>query len=404
MRVLEIIGSVDPRHGGAIEGLLRLSSVRERRGFKTHIASLDGPEAPWVINCPVKTFALGSREPNLSGPAWQRYGYTPRFVAWLREHATDYDIVVVNGIWNYSSLAARRVLPASAVPYVVFPHGMLDPWFRASYPLKHIAKQMLWLMSEGPLLAKAGAVLFTTETEMVRAQNAFWPYRARGVVVGYGTADIAGDPVVQRASFRRALPALADRPYLLFLGRIHQKKGCDILVDAFARVASDHPELDLVIAGPDLSGLRAGLELTAQAAGIATRVHWPGTLSGDMKWGALRGCKALVLPSHQENFGVVVAEALAAGRPVLLSDRVNIWQEVTAAGAGMVSPVDIDATSRMLGDFLSLSADATDQMGRAARACFLARFEVGIAAGEICAVLEEVKRTWPADRRGALTR
>ena len=403
MRILEIIGSVDPRHGGAIEGLLRLSSVRERLGVRTHIASLDGPDAPWVISCPVTTFALGLNESELRGPPFRRYGYTPWFVAWLREHAADYDIVVVNGLWNYSSLAARRVLPAAAVPYVVFPHGMLDPWFRVSSPLTHVAKQMLWLVSEGPLLANAGAVLFTTQTEMVRAQNAFWPYRARGVVVGYGTADIEGDPAVQLTSFRRVLPALADRPYLLFLGRIHQKKGCDILVEAFARVAPDHPELDLVIAGPDFGGLRAGLELSAQAAGIAKRVHWPGPLSGDMKWGALRGCKALVLPSHQENFGVVVAEALAAGRPVLLSDQVNIWPEVTAAGAGMVASVDVDATSRMLDEFLSLSADATEQMGSAARACFLARFEVGIAAGEICAVLEDVKKSWPADRRGAST-
>ena len=225
---------------------------------------------------------------------------------------------------------------------------------------------------------------------MARAQNAFWPYRVDGRVVGYGTADIEGDPASQEAAFRRAVPALADKPFLLFLGRIHPKKGCDILVEAFAQIAAAHPEIHLVIAGPDPNGLRATMEPVARAAAIEERIHWPGMLSGDVKWGALRACKALVLPSHQENFGVVVAEALAAGRPVLISDQVNICREVQAAGAGMVCTDNVEGTTRMLGDFLTLSADALERMGRAARICFLERFEIGIASDTICAVLEEV--------------
>ena len=402
MRILEIIGSVDPEHGGAIEGLIRQSMVRARRGMETHIASLDGPQAPWVLDCPVKTFGLGVGLPNFGGPLRERYGYTPRLVPWLRDNVTDYDMVVVNGLWTYASLAARRVLTASAVPYVVFPHGMLDPWFRASDPVKHLAKQMLWPVSEGPLLANAGAVLFTTEAEMARARNAFWPYRVRGRVVGYGTADIEGRPATQKAAFRRAVPALADKPFLLFLGRIHPKKGCDILLEAFAGVAAAHPRLDLVMAGPDQNGWRAALEPAARASGIAERIHWPGMLSGDAKWGALRDCRAFVLPSHQENFGVAVTEALAAARPVLITDKVNICREVEAAGAGMVSGDNAAGVGLMLRDFLSLSADATERMEKAARACFLARFEISIAVDGLCAALAEVKKSGPAARGGRL--
>ncbi|MBV8696537.1 glycosyltransferase [Bradyrhizobium sp.] len=398
MRVLEIIGSVNPQDGGAIEGVLRQSAVRARRGQQTHIASLDWPDAPWVRACPVKTFGFGPSKPDVRRWPWQRYGYAPQLIPWLREHVTDYDIVIVNGLWNYTSLAARCVLPRSTVPYVVFPHGMLDPWFRVGRRLNHLAKQMLWLISEGPLLADAGAVLFTTEDEMMRAMDAFRPYDVRGRVVGYGTADLEGDPASQRAAFRRAVPALASRPFLLFLGRIHRKKGCDILVEAFARAASAHPEMNLVIAGPDPDGLRAVIQATARATGVAERIHWPGMLSGDVKWGALRDCKALVLPSHQENFGVVVAEALAAGRPVLISDQVNIWRDVKAAGAGMVATDDVEGTSRMLGDFLALPAPAIERMGGAARACFLGRFEVSIAAEAINAALEDVRTCWPSDR------
>jgi glycosyltransferase involved in cell wall biosynthesis len=223
----------------------------------------------------------------------------------------------------------------------------------------------------------------------------------RGRVVGYGTADIEGNPAMQKAAFRRAVPALADKPFLLFLGRIHPKKGCDILVDAFARVASAHPGLDLVVAGPDQNGWRATIEPAARASGIAERIHWPGMLSGDAKWGAIRGCKAFVLPSHQENFGVVVAEALAAGRPVLITDKVNIWREVESAGAGMVSSDDVVGVSRMLADFLALSAHHTERMEKAARACFLARFEISIAVDVLCAALAELKKSGPAARGGA---
>src|SRR5262245_19726225 len=146
MRILEIVGSVDPRLGGVVEGMLRQSRVRARRGIETHIVSLDGPKAPWVLDCPGETFGLGPPKQNASNLPWRRYRYTPRLVPWLREHVADYDIVVVNGLWNYTSLASRRVLPACGVPYVVFVHGMLDPWSRYSNPVKHIAKQMLWFV------------------------------------------------------------------------------------------------------------------------------------------------------------------------------------------------------------------------------------------------------------------
>ncbi|MGJ4996986.1 glycosyltransferase [Bradyrhizobium sp. HKCCYLS3077] len=403
MKILEIIGSVDPRHGGAIEGLVRQAAVRERRGCHTEIASLDPPDAPWVRDCPVRTFGFGPAAAGGRGAPFRRFGYTPTLVPWLRAHRSQYDVVVVNGLWNYATLAARRSLPLFA-PYVVFPHGMLDPWFRRDAPFKHVAKQLLWLASEGPLLRNAAAVLFTAEDEMTSAENAFWPYSVRGQVVGYGTADVVGSAAEQIAAFRARVPRLAGRPFLLFLGRLHLKKGCDILVEAFCRVAADCPEVDLVMAGPDPADLRPRLETAAAAMGLAGRIHWPGMLVGDAKWGALRGCAALTLPSHQENFGVVVTEALAAGRPVLISDRVNIWREVKTFGAGLVGRDDVDGTAAVLRRFLSLSDDAVAGMSEAARNCFVARFDINRAANEICDVLEDVTRSWHAGSAKSLGR
>ncbi len=189
------------------------------------------------------------------------------------------------------------------------------------------------------------------------AQGAFFGPGYRDEAVAYGAADCPPRPGEQRAAFRAAVPGLGERGYLLFLSRIHPKKGCDMLVEAFAGVAAQRPELDLVIAGPNQVGLRAELERQAQRLGVLERLHFPGMLAGDAKWGALQGAEAFVLPSHQENFGVVVAEAMACGRPVLISRKVNIWREVAEAGAGLVEEDTVEGTARLLGCFLALSDD-----------------------------------------------
>ena len=137
----------------------------------------------------------------------------------------------------------------------------------------------------------------------------------------------------------------AGRSYLLFLSRIHPKKGCDLLLQAFAKIAPAHPKLHLIMAGPDAVGMRKHLQTIVDQAGLTDRVHWPGMLKGDAKWGAFAVSEAFVLPSHQENFGIAVAEALACGRPVLISDQVNIAPEIEADGCGIVEPDTLEGTS-----------------------------------------------------------
>ena len=319
----------------------------------------------------------------------RRFGSSSLAVPWLREHAHQYDGVILHGLWNATSVAVRRALLGSAVPYFVFAHGALDPWFNRLDPVKTAAKRLWWLRNEGPVVHGARAVLFTCEEEMILARRAFRPYWARERVVGFGTDDAPPECDAQGRAFRAAVPALADRRYLLFLSRIHPKKGCDLLVDAFAALAGQHPALDLVMAGPDTLGLRAPLMERAAARGCAARVHWPGMLEGAAKWGAFRGCEAFVLPSHTENFGIVVAEALACGKPVLISDRVNIWREVEAGGAGLVRPDTPAGTAALLRDFLALPASERDAMGRAARATFLRHFRMEDAARRVADCLTE---------------
>lgn len=392
--LLHVIATVDPRGGGPIEGILQQAKIRAEENYEVHIASLDPPNAPFLQNYPAKVHALG--EIRDGEPQWHRYlpwrhyRYEPHAVSWLKANIHKFDAVVVNGIWNYSAMAARRALVGSGIPYVVFTHGMLDPWFKKTYPLKALMKQLFWLFCEGPLLNNANGVLFTTEEERVVSRNAFWPYRVRERVVGYGTGDVRGDSEKQIAAFRAVVPELGDRKFLLFLSRIHPKKGCDLLLKAFASIQQQAPDLHLVMAGPDQVGWKSDLMEIAKQAGISDKIHWPGMLSGDVKWGAYRAAEAFVLPSHQENFGIVVAEAMACECPVLISNKVNIWREIESSGSGIVEADTQSGATRLLERFLVLGSDERAQMKQRSRQCFLEKFEMRGAVKNINSVLEEI--------------
>jgi glycosyltransferase involved in cell wall biosynthesis len=177
------------------------------------------------------------------------------------------------------------------------------------------------------------------------------------------------------------------------MGRIHPKKGCDILIDAFAKILGEHPEWHLVFAGPDQIAWKNELNIRATRLGVADRITWTGMISGAMKWGALRSAEVFVLPSHQENFGVVVSEALAAGIPTLISNKVNIWREIKADGAGIVAEDTLEGTCQLLQSYAEMSTQERLVMRRRARACFEARFEIRKAAEGLQAVLTDITGT-----------
>jgi glycosyltransferase involved in cell wall biosynthesis len=391
MRILNIISTLDPSGGGPIEGSIRLSELWREQGHVADFATLDSPDAPFLKGIESNVTPLGrlGAPGSAQGPTrfTERFGYTPAIVPWLRGNVARYDAVVVHGLWNYSTLAARRVLPGGKTPYFVFPHGALDPWFGKADPRKHAAKHLLWPLSEGVLMNNATAVLFTTEDERQLANGCHWPWRVRSAVVGFGSSDVEGDAEQQIAAFRAAVPALGERPFLLFLSRIHPKKGCDLLIEGFARLAAAHPELDLVMAGPDEKGWRIELEARCRALGIAERVHWTGMIKGDLKWGAFRACEAFALTSHTENFGIVVAEALACGTPVLITDKVNLWREVAACDAGMIETDTQEGVDRLLARFLALDSEEKAALSGRARICFERHFRMETAAARILDVM-----------------
>jgi glycosyltransferase involved in cell wall biosynthesis len=371
LKILHAIQSLSPADGGPPQAVRNLMRAYAPLGVQAEVFCLDTPGTEYLKELTVPVHALGPRRGG--------FGYSRTIPEWLNAHLPSFDALVLHGIWNYTNVAARRTMLRLNRPYVVFPHGALDPWFNRKYPLKKLKKQIFWPW-QYPVLRDARAVLFTSDIERDLAATSFQPSRWNGLPVPYGAMEPDDNPAAQTAAWFQHAPGIVAegraRRYLLFLARIHEKKGCDLLLEAFAHVASTAPDLHLVIAGPDQVGLQAKLQQQAAQAGIADRVHWPGMLRGDVKWGALRHCEAFVLPSHQENFGIAVAEALACGRPVLLSNQVNIWPDIAADGTGLVEEDTLAGTKKLLERWLALDVSQRDAMASQALPCFRKRYSM----------------------------
>jgi glycosyltransferase involved in cell wall biosynthesis len=385
MRILHVIPSANPAGGGPIEAVTRLGIEYLRQGNDVEVLTLDDPGAEYLRGFPLKCHAVG--------PAFLKYGYTGRLIPWLRAHSPAYDLLVVNGVWQFTSFGTWLALRRTKKPYVVFTHGMLDPWFKRRYPLKHVKKWLYWPWAEYRVLRDAAAVLFTSEEEQRLARQSFWLYRCNEQVINYGTAAPPPDDGHQAARFRRAFPSVGNKRLILFLGRIHEKKGCELLVRAFGaalRRSTDAGQCwHLVFAGPDTSdGYRRSLERLIARTCPTGSVTWTGLLTGDLKWGAFRAADVFALPSHQENFGIAVAEALACGLPVLLSNQVNIWREIQSDDAGFVERDDQAGAQALLDRWMALDDEPRRRMRANAIRCFETRFDVRHTALQLTATLE----------------
>lgn len=389
LRVLHVVPSLDPRAGGVAEAVVQLVNHMLPYGCTSEVATLDGPDV-----------AIGDRLQGVVhrlGPGRGKYGLRLSAMRWVRAHADRYDAIVVHGIWQFHSIAARFGAGRSRTPLFVFPHGMLDPWFQHTYPRKHLMKLVYWALAERWVFSRARAALFTCRTELELARRPFLNRRTPLEVTGFGIAP-PPDDVTDGTAFFEAYPDLRGKRLFLFLSRIHEKKGCDLLIDAFARIASNYPNARLVIAGPGDNAIVEALKREVTGRGIESQVVWTGMLSGAQKWAALRAAEVFVLPSHQENFGIAVVEALASATPVIITDRVNIWREVAESGAGIVVADTQEGVAEGIARWCDTMGSAEiAAMRERALACYRHEFRIEGAARK----LVEMIAAEPAMHNGA---
>lgn len=274
------------------------------------------------------------------------------------------DVLHLHGAWTPSNLQFAAIARAHAVPYVVSPHGMLDDWTIAQGLWK---KKLFLAMGGRRWLEGAAAVHCTAEAELRQSKK--WFPRGRGEVVPLFLdidqfIDLPGPELA-----RRAWPEFASgEPTVLFLSRLHVKKGIELLLDSVERLAGSGAAARLLIAGTGERGYEA--EIRQRAARLGERVRFLGFVGGREKISLLQAADVFALPSHQENFGYALFEALAAGTVVVTSRDVDTWPEVVESGGGVAVERDAGALAESIGTLLADGA-RRDLMGQAGRAWVL---------------------------------
>ena len=392
MKLLHVIGSMNPQTGGPCQGIRSLASQMFKAGNTVEAVCLDDPNSEYLSQTPFPIHALGRGR----GP----WGYHPALLPWLKKNLSRYDAIILNGLWQYQGYALFKASQRTAIPvYFIFPHGMLDPWFQTASErrMKAIRNWFYWKFIEQRVIRQAGALLFTCAEEMRLARETFHPYQPqREINVGYG---VAGPPKYQpgmEKAFTEKCPEVKGKSYFLFLSRIHSKKGVDILIRAYSALCrsavingqTQRPKL--VIAGPGLE-TSYGRRMQRLAAKLCppNSVFWPGMLTGDAKWGAFHNSEAFVLTSHQENFGIAVVEALACGKPVLISNQVNIWREIEEDRGGFVDDDTLKGAENIFRRWESLSPENRTAMETAAKSSYEKRFSISAAARRLITTIEQ---------------
>lgn len=365
MRILHVIPYMHPDAGGppvVVENVIRETN---KLGFRSEIISTRqfcrGDETLLLqrLNrlAPTRFLEGHSRLSDLI-----RFGDRD-----LVESIRGTDVVHLHTLWSPYNVVVRRECVRCHRPYVIMPHGMLDPYSLSV----HGWRKGLYLRAvERKNIALARRVIFTTDEEARLANTAIDSHPGRIIIPLGGDGDILPwrDNAHAASEFLTNYSRARARRRILFLGRLHQKKGLDRILRAMPEIAKRIPEAMLIIAGDGDDAYKRELHELISENGLESHTMLVGRLDGRLKWGAYASSELFVLPSRQENFAITVAEAMHAGVPVVVTNKVNTWPYVIEANAGTV--LDDSEVDRALAErIVSLLSDtpSLSKMGQRAR-------------------------------------
>ncbi|MBU3714501.1 MAG: glycosyltransferase [Ferruginibacter sp.] len=383
---------MDPVTGGPCQGIRNIVPPLSRNGISVEVVCLDAPSSEFLQNDSFVIHALGK-----SITPWK---FNPKLYQWLLNHLPDYDLVLVRGLWLYHSYAVTKAIRNLKKRYTkniprlyIIPHGMLDPWFQQykKRKFKAIRNTIYWQMIEKRVVRRADGLLFTCEMELKLAKKTFNGYYPKiELNIGYGIENPPPFSENMKNEFLSKVKGLGNSSYILFLGRLDEKKGVDLLINAYTKLLNSSVKLPkLVIAGPGIDSAygKKILNIIHANNNIKQHVFFSGMLSGNAKWGALYGCDAFILPSYQENFGIAVVEALACGKPVLISNQVNIHLDISQADAGFTASPTLEGVIDLLLKWFELSSDKKTEMMINSKNLFKKKYTVESAANRLIDLL-----------------
>jgi len=341
MKLIHVVPHISAEASGPSYSVPRLCEALAARGHELTLACLAaGREVPGV-----------EVEVHPSWPFLRQFAVSPKHARALRAHAAEADIVHNHSLWSMVNVAAGWVVPGQGAKLVTSPRGTLSEWALAHSKRR---KQMLWPLQRR-VLERADLLHATSEAELADIRRA--GLSAPVAVIPNGI-DIPSPPGPRQGD--------PESRTLLFLSRVHPVKGIESLLDAWTTLASRHPDWNLWIVGPGDTAYAKSLTARAAVQG-AHRVTFVGPLYGEEKKAAYRNAELFVLPSHSENFGVVVAEALAQGCPALVSHGAP-WAGLETEGCGWWIPNDVASLRATLDAAMSKSTNSLHEMGAKGRA------------------------------------
>jgi glycosyltransferase involved in cell wall biosynthesis len=369
--LLHVIRSMNAEKGGVASAVNALVQAQRDMGHRVKIMHMDD-----------RGFDIAM------GSTCGDYGYAENLEDWIREHAHEFDAVILHGLWQYANWAFARFLSKN-IPFFIYPHGMLDPWFKNNNPIKHIKKWLYWNFCERLAFKKAQAILFSNELEMKAAKKTFLSpsFEQKSRIVGLGAYLPEVNLENARKAFLEAHSLEKKAPYLIYMGRLHPKKGVNLLIHAWKKILQKYPGLEhtLLIAGPvDNKEHARHLQLLAKSA--QRSIQFLPMLFGLQKYGALSAADYLILPSHQENFAMVIAEALAAGTLVCTTYKVNTWPAIQDNNIGFVEPDTLEGVYHLLEK--AIQESPTEEKRQKAHMVFNQSFDATQAAQKFIALLK----------------
>ena len=372
-KLIQIARSLEPEKGGTSESIPALARATAATGrYSSHLLYFGDPlRAPPKACCGVPLQAMVWRPFRLLG--------APGTI--LREKMRGFQIVHLHGLWEPQCSGAGRVARSLGIPYVVSAHGMLEHWAVRN---KRLKKTIYSALAERPNLRGAACMRALTRAEVE-------DYRRYGLCgpVAIVPNGVAAPPPVSDRLFLDRFPQTDGRRIVLFLGRIHHKKGVHMLCRAWTRICRDFSDVHLVMAGPDFENTLAPLQTLVSELNLGSRITFTGMLGGELKWSALKAASLFVLPSFSEGFSVAILEALASGVPTIATFPCN-FPELSEAGAGLVIEPEQQELERALMDLLALPSTELQNMGRKGAELAARRYSWDVIGAKMAAVYDWV--------------
>ena len=377
IKILRIIHTLDPAHGGPQNAIIDNSLSLIKNGISVDILTSDIRNYHFKK---IKNLRIINK-----GPSLNDYGLNFRLFYWLLKNKKEYSFILIHGIWQFYTLAARILFKNK---YFVFIHGQLDPFFSLNL-IKKIKKKLYWFLIERGNLISSKSLLLTSDLEKKLITKTYVDTNMLNkVVINYGITKPNFNKKTVLEVFYKKFPKLKNKKFLLFLGRFHEKKGCDVLIKALKKIKNKNISINVLLAGPD-NQYKNDLKSIVKKLELNNEIFWSDIISKDLKWGAITASKGMVLSSHGENFGVSLAESLCCGKPVLSTYKVNIYPKIMEYKCGLISKDTINDFEKILLKFNNFDHLKLKNYSKNAIKCFNNNFNLNSKYNKLAIYLKK---------------